>query len=161
MSYWVLFLIIEIVAIVNCIVAGIIIENLTNEDGDVVFLPTISALFIIVPIGVGLQLTNIHTYRADSYDLEAIYAEYESAPNTSVKKDIVEINRYDSSWVDKISIETLIGGRKKVTYTVYVPSEKALEEKDEWEKIESFRLKEDTESKPSENAESNQNEERE
>lgn len=143
MSYWVLFLLIEIAVIVSCIVACVNIENHTGEDAGVVVLPTISSLFIIAIIGADLQLTNIHTYRADSYDLEAIYAEYESALNTSVKKDIVEINRYDSSWVDKISIEKLIGGRKKVTYTVYVPSEKALEEKDEWEKIESFRLQKD------------------
>ena len=143
MSYWVLFLIIGIVAIVSCIVACVSIEKYTCEDAGVVVLPTISALFIIVIIGADLQFANIHTYRADSYDLEAIYAEYESAPNTSVKKDIVEINRYDSSWVDRISIEKLIGGRKKVTYTVYVPSEKALEEKEEWEKIESFRLQND------------------
>ena len=152
MSYWVLFFIIGVVAFLRAPIIAYIIEKHTGEDSiSLCFLFGGLSFVIIAFIGLCLQIRACNTYWADNYDLEAIYSEYESIPGCIYIKNTKEVDYYysytsengvqiNSSCVDNIIVEELIGGKKKVLYTTFVPSEKALSQKAEWEKFENFKL---------------------
>ena len=165
MSYSVLFFIIGVVAFIGSLVLAKIIEALTNEEAiSYGLIVGIVFAFLFISIGLGFQITTVGVYRANNYDLRAVYNEYESTPGCICVKNTEEVDCYysytpeygvqtNSSCVDNIIVEKLVNGKRKVKYTTYVPSEKALSQKIEWEKMETFRLQKDEES--------NQNEEQE
>ena len=152
MSYWVLFL---IIALANMVV-GVIFAAIINKyggEGLIILFPTtlLTAIFFFIGVPLGFLLGNVKEYSHNEYDLEAAYSEYESTPGYICEKITKETNNYSTT--SEITVETLVGGKKKVRYITYIPSEKALSKKAEEEKMESFRLQKNAESSQSEEQE--------
>lgn len=143
MSYWVLFFIIAVVIMVGGAICAAIMNKYGGE-GLIILFPTtlLTAFFFFVGVPLGYLLGNVEKYSHNEYDLEAAYSEYESTPGYICKRVTEETNNYSAT--SEITVETLVGGKKKVRYITYIPSKKALSEKAEWEKMENFRLQKDT-----------------
>lgn len=173
MPYIVLFTIIGIATFIVCSIIGIIIACFTDEEMALMSIPAgMVALLILVLIGAGIHDKNVSTYRADNYDLEKLYALYESTPNCICTKKTEETAYYydysqscgvyvSDAYIDQIYTENLVGNKTKVKYTIYIPSEQALDKKTAWEQLDGCRLQADEKSKPAEKAENDQNEEQE
>ncbi len=159
MSYWVLFLIIAVATIIVCIAIGVIIDLLTGGDllADLCIPVGLILSFILLIIGLGLKCVNTSTCYADAYDLEKLYALYETDPGYICKKNVKEVDYYyaysvddgvyvNYSCTDKMAVEKLASGRTKVKYTIYTPSEEAFSRKAEWEQIYNCKLQAGTES---------------
>ena len=157
MSYWVLFFIIAVVIMVGGTICAILLDKYCS-GGLILIIPMIFLAIAVIYVGIPLSLHSVKEYSHNEYDLEAIYNEYESTPGCTCKKITKEIN--SCSTESEITVETLVGGKKKVRYITYIPSKKALDEKAEEEKMETFRLQKDTENEPLEKAEISRNEEK-